>query len=68
MSNKELINLLENISEEEMKNINFYFYDENLKIKTEISITLTEGFPPFKLKFELDLKDADDVSIGYDMF
>lgn len=68
MSNKELINLLKNISEEEMKNINFYFYDENLKIKTEISITLTEGFPPFKLNFELDLKDADDVSIRYDMF
>lgn len=67
MSNKELINLLKNISEEEMKNINFYFYDENLKIKTEISITLAEGFPPFKIKFELNLTDADDVSIEYDM-
>lgn len=50
-----------------MKNINFYFYDKNLKIKTEIIITLTEGCPPFKLEFELDLKDADDVSIEYDM-
>lgn len=67
MSNKELINFLKNISEEEMENINFSFYDERLKIKTDISITLTKGFPPFKLNFELDLKDADDVSIVYDM-
>lgn len=48
-----------------MDYIHFNFYSENLIFKTEIDITLTEGFPQLKLKFELDLMNADDVSIYY---
>lgn len=45
-----------------MDNIHFNFYTENLIFKTEIDITLTQGFPQLKLKFELDVINADNVS------
>jgi len=52
---------LENIVE--MDNVSYNFYLDKLNIKTDLTITLSEGFPPFKLEFELELKDENIVSI-----
>ncbi|CAH1715597.1 uncharacterized protein LOC114127203 [Aphis gossypii] len=43
----------------EMKNVNYNFYQDNLSIKADLIITLSEGFPPFKLELELELKDEN---------
>lgn len=59
----ELIEFLKNA--EETKNINYNFHTDKLNIRTDMAITLSEGFPPFKLEFELKLNDTDSVSIGY---
>lgn len=59
----ELIEFLKNA--EETKNINYNFYTEKFNVKTDMKIALSEGFPPFKLEFELKLNDTDSVSIGY---
>lgn len=59
----ELIEYLKNT--EETKNINYNFYTEKLNIRTDMTITLSEGFPPFKLEFELELNNSDSVSISY---
>lgn len=59
----ELIEFLKN--SEETKNINYNFYTEKLNIISDMTITLSEGFPPFKLEFELRSNDTDSVSIGY---
>lgn len=59
----ELIEFLKNA--EETKNINYYFYPGKLNIMTDMTITLSKGFPPFKLEFELKRNDTDSVSIGY---
>jgi len=49
----------------EKDNVNYNFYPNELNIKTDLTITLSEGFPPFKLEFELELKDENIVSIDY---
>lgn len=48
-----------------MDNVNYNFYPDKLNIKTDLTITLSEGFPPFKLEFESELKDENIVSIDY---
>lgn len=63
ISENDLIHFLESISTEEMKNVNFNFHSKELNIKADIIITLTKGFPPLKLEFELDLMDNNFVSI-----
>lgn len=52
---------MENIVE--TYNVNYNFYPDKLNIKTDLTITLSEGFPPFKLELELELKDENIVSI-----
>lgn len=54
---KNVVEFLEN--NVETNNVNFYFYPEKLNIKTDLIIKLSEGFPPFKLEFELELKDEN---------
>lgn len=54
---KNVIEYLENIGE--MKNVNYNFYQDKLSIKADLIITLSEGFPPFKLELELELKDEN---------
>lgn len=53
---------MENIGE--MNNVKCNFYPEKLNIKVDLLISLSEGFPPFKLEFEVELKDENNVSIG----
>lgn len=53
---------MENIGE--MKNLNYNFYQDKLSVKANLIITLSEGFPPFKLELELELKDENIVSIN----
>jgi len=52
---------LENIVE--TYNVNYNFYPDKFNIKTDLTITLSEEFPPFKLELELELKDENIVSI-----
>ncbi|XP_026813320.1 uncharacterized protein LOC113553924 isoform X2 [Rhopalosiphum maidis] len=54
---KNIIEFLENIGE--MNNINYNFYQDKLNTKADLIITLSEGFPPFKLELELELKDEN---------
>jgi len=61
---EDVIEFLENIQEE--NNINYNFYLEQLDIKTDIIITLKEGFSPFILEIKLELKDANYVCIYTD--
>lgn len=46
-----------------MNNINYNFYQDKLNTKADLIITLSEGYPPFKLELELELKDENIVSI-----
>lgn len=46
-------------------NVNYNFYPDKLNLKTDITITLSEEFPPFKLELELELKDENIVSIDF---
>lgn len=57
----DVLKFFENLKESD--NIIYKFYSDKTNIKTEIIVTLTEGFPPFKFELELELKDASDVSI-----
>ncbi|XP_022160320.1 uncharacterized protein LOC111026529 [Myzus persicae] len=54
---KNVVEFLENIVE--MDNVNYNFYPDKLNIKTDLTITLSDGFPPFKLEFESELKDEN---------
>ncbi|XP_025196862.1 uncharacterized protein LOC112595766 [Melanaphis sacchari] len=54
---KNVIKFLENIKE--MNNVNYNFYQDKLSIKADLIITLSEGFPPFKLELELELEDEN---------
>lgn len=56
-----VVEFLQNIKD--TNNINYEFYPEKCNIRVDIIITLTEGFHPFKLELELELKDPDYVSI-----
>lgn len=51
----------------ESNNVHFNFYPEQLDIRAEIIINLTEGFSPLILTLELDLWDSNHVSIVYNI-
>lgn len=53
-----VIEFLENIDDK--NNVKYNFVKEKLKIEAIIVIELTEGFPPFILEFELELKDVSN--------
>lgn len=57
-----VVEFLQNIKD--TNNINYEFYPEKYNIKVDMIITLTEGFHPFKLELELELKDSNYVSIN----
>lgn len=59
---KNVVEFLENMKETD--NVNYNFYLDKLNIKTDLTIILSEGFPPFKLELELELKDQNIVSIN----
>ncbi|KAL5243318.1 hypothetical protein ACI65C_010728 [Semiaphis heraclei] len=54
---KNVVEFLENMKETD--NVNYNFYLDKLNIKTDLTIILSEGFPPFKLELELELKDQN---------
>ncbi|XP_001951900.2 uncharacterized protein LOC100163999 [Acyrthosiphon pisum] len=43
----------------ELYNVNYNFYPDKLNIKADLTITLSEEFPPFKLELDLELKDEN---------